>query len=278
MNQHQPGRAGAAPRPAPAPAPHPTGAVRRYAPRPAARLRLICFPHAGGGASSFRAWAALLPPTVELLVVQYPGREDRYHEPCAVDLHGFATATATELLRYVDRPYALFGHSMGAVIGYETAQRLRWHGRAEPVRLVASGRPSPDQELGGTLHRADDDALCAELARLGGTATEVLAEPDVRRAVLGYVRADYQMVETYRPRPVDPLACPLTVFIGDTDPECDERRAGTWERFTSGRFSVRVFPGDHFYLGPQRGQVVSALLGLLDPALVGAHATWPSTP
>ncbi len=255
-----------------------SGVLRRYRPRPAARVRLVCFPHAGGGASGYRAWAALLPPSVDLVVVQYPGREDRFAEPFAADLLGLAGTVATELRPLLDRPYVMFGHSMGSVVAYEAVQRLRWEGGAEPARLVVSGRQAPDDALGGGLHRDDDEALCAELTRLGGTAGEMLADPQMRRAVLPYIRDDYRLIETYRPRTVEPLGCPITAFAAASDPECDLDGARGWARFTRGPLTVRSFPGDHFYLVAHRAQVVAEIIGLLDPALVGAGMTWPTTP
>jgi pyochelin biosynthesis protein PchC len=132
---------------------------------------------------------------------------------------------------------------------------------------------------GGAVHRADDDALCAELTRLGGTAVEVLADAELRRAVLGYVRNDYRLIETYAPRPAPPLGCPVTVFTAADDPELTPVQARGWAPLGDGRVDVEVFPGGHFYLSAGRAQVVAALLRRLDPALVGpVGTTAPSTP
>ncbi|WFE20527.1 thioesterase domain-containing protein [Solwaraspora sp. WMMD937] len=130
----------------------------------------------------------------------------------------------------------------------------------------------------GEVHRRDDDGLCAELNRLGGTHDEVLADPELRRAVLGYVRNDYRLIETYRPAPAAPLDCPVMVLRGDADPELDDGQAYSWGQLTSGRFDVRTFPGDHFYLVPQRRAVISAILSKLDPVLTRTPVAWPSMP
>lgn len=255
-----------------------TSSLRRYRPRPAARVRLLCFPHAGGGASGYRAWAALLPPTVELVVVQYPGREDRFDDPAPTDLVSLAGHVAAELRPLLDRPFAMFGHSMGTLVAYETLQRLRWEGAREPDLLVVSGRPAPDEALGGQLHLGDDEGLCDELARLGGATQEMFADPEIRRVFLPYIRDDYRLVETYRPRAAEPLDCPVTVFVGTSDPECDAAAAAGWARFTRGPLAVRSFPGDHFYLVPGRARVVAEISALLDPALARSSAAWPSMP
>lgn len=253
--------------------------LRRWPVRPEARTQLVCFPHAGGSASAFRAWSGLLPDAVELVVVQYPGREDRFGEPMVDDMARLVERIADALERAIDRPHVLFGHSMGSAVAYETAQELHRRGVPGLRRLVASGREAPVRARGGEVHRGDDDALCTELTRLGGTATEVLADPDLRRAVLGYVRNDYRLIETYRPVPAPPLGCPITVFTGTDDPELSVADAAAWAPLGDGRVDVQAFPGGHFYLGPERAEVVAALLRRLDPALLDSGSNpVPSTP
>jgi pyochelin biosynthesis protein PchC len=253
--------------------------LRRWPVRPEARIQLVCFPHAGGSASAFRAWSGLLPAAVELVVVQYPGREDRFGEPMVDDMATLVGRISDALARVLDRPHVLFGHSMGSAVAYETAQELRSRGVPGLRRLVASGREAPVRSRGGDVHRGDDNALCAELARLGGTAAEVLADAELRRAVLGYVRNDYRLIETYRPLPASPLGCPVTVFTGTEDPELSVEDAAAWAPLGDGRVDVQAFPGGHFYLGPGRAEVVTALLRRVDPALLqSVPGSAPSTP
>ncbi|GAA3983122.1 thioesterase [Thermobifida alba] len=255
--------------------PHPW--LRRFRPAAHARMRLICLPHAGGGANAYRSWAALLPTGVDLLCVQYPGREDRFTDPPVDDMSALVAAAADGLEPLLDRPYAVFGHSMGSAVGYELARELRGRGHAGPTRLFASGRRAPADAPGGRVHQADDDALVAELVRLGGTEREILDDPGLRAAVLGYVRSDYRLIERYRPLAGPPLDCPVSVFVGDRDPEVDAASARRWDTATTGRVDVQEFPGGHFYLAARRGEVVRALLRRIDPALV-AQGPWPSTP
>ncbi|PKW16465.1 pyochelin biosynthetic protein PchC [Saccharopolyspora spinosa] len=252
--------------------------LRRYAPRPAAAVRLVCMPHAGGGAGAYRAWAALLPPSVELVAVQYPGREDRFTEPLAESMDELVEGIAGAVRRIADRPYLVFGHSMGATVAYETVQRLRRLNVVEPDWLLVSGRPAPHQAEPGDVHLRDDDGLCAELVRLGGTDTDVLSDPDLRAVVLGYVRGDYRVIETYRPRPEPKLTCPIGVFVGDTDPELDVAGAQGWRSMTAGRTDVESFEGNHFYLGPRRREVIAAILRRLDPAVARTGPEWTDMP
>lgn len=164
----------------------------------------------------------------------------------------------------IDRPFALFGHSMGAAVAYEVALALRRRGVVPPVHLFVSAREAPEWVRGGDVHLRDDDGICAELTRVGGTPPELLSHPELRALILPVVRSDYRLVETYRPTlaPV-PLGCPVTVVLGDADSEATPEEAEAWRSCTTGRFRVEIFPGGHFYLVPQRAAVVSAVAARL---------------
>ncbi|MFJ8790604.1 thioesterase II family protein [Streptomyces sp. NPDC102462] len=256
--------------------------IRRWSEATASRLTLICLPHAGGSATFYRPWAALMPPEVELLGIQYPGREDRIGEPATAGMGELVSAVADAVLPLLDRPYALFGHSMGSAVAWELAHELDRRGAPGPRRLFASGRAAPGTAVTGQLHRQSDDILSAELGRLGGTSREVLDDPGLRAVILGAVRHDYRIIETYRPGPRPPLTCPIHVLTGGADPELGEERcrdrARGWADLTTARTEIRVFPGDHFYLTPRRREVVATVLRRMDPSLTTGARTWPSTP
>ncbi|MFC4014172.1 thioesterase II family protein [Nonomuraea purpurea] len=237
--------------------------LRCYQPRPSARIRLVCFPHAGGNAAFYRSWAARLPGEVELLAVQYPGRMDRASEPLIRrmdEMAGRAAAAVAPLARI--GPVALFGHSLGASVAHETARRLTAQG-LPPAALAVSGRPAPHRLRDSAVHLADDDTLWAELGRLGGTGNEVLDSDPIKELALPVLRADYEAAETYTPGPPDPLPVPTLAFTGDDDPEVTLDEAEAWAEWTCDSFRRIVFPGGHFYLVPGESRVVGALLGPL---------------
>lgn len=250
--------------------------LRLYHSPPAARLRLVCLPHAGGSASSYRSWAALLPGAIELVAIQYPGREDRFTDPLIDDMAELTRRIFAALATLPPRPCALFGHSMGSALAYELAHHTRASGWPEPVRLLVSGRRAPAEAVGGAVHLGDDQALCAELVRLGGSNAEVLADPDLRRLVLTYVRNDYRLIERYRPASRPPLSCPVSVFAGQDDPEFSIAHAAGWARLTTAGTDTESFPGGHFYLTARRDHLVAAILRRLAPTHALTH--WPSTP
>jgi medium-chain acyl-[acyl-carrier-protein] hydrolase len=244
-----------------------------YEPSARARLRLYCFPYAGGGASVFRGWSQGLPAEVEVCAVQLPGREDRIHEP------GFsATSTLVDKLMEVvapslQPPFALFGHSMGAVIAFEFARRLRHERLTPPAHLFASGRvgphiPDPDPPI----HHLPDAEFIEELRRLGGTPEEVLSNDDLIQILMQGLRADFTLSERYTYSPGEPLGCPISACGGLLDRHVTREHLESWRQHTSASFAMRVFRGDHFYIHGERGPLLQWIHAALVPHL-GAGRT-----
>ncbi|MFE2336715.1 thioesterase II family protein [Streptomyces coelicoflavus] len=232
--------------------------VRCYQPAPEAATRLLCFPHAGGSASYFLPFARDLAPHVEVLAVQYPGRQDRRSEPCVDDLRTLADLTTEQLRPWLDRPLALFGHSMGATLAYEVANRLERSG-TRPVALIASGRRAPSRHRAENIHLLDDQGLIADVRRLSGTDNQILDDEEVLRMVLPSIRSDYKAAETYRYRPEPKLHCSVVAMTGDHDPQVSIEEAGAWSEHTAGTFELRVFPGGHFFINRHSSQVTAEI-------------------
>ncbi|MGW1769159.1 thioesterase II family protein [Streptomyces sp. NPDC002073] len=227
--------------------------LQRSTPRPRAAHRLVCFAHAGGSAAFFHSWADALP-SVEVHAVRYPGRADRMHEPCATDLRQIAQGVAGELAASGDgRPVAFFGHSMGALVAFETALLLQARpGLVDVQHLFASAAGAP--VLRRTTRQdaqeddEDDGALAATLLALGGTDPELLTDPALLAYVLPYVKADFRMVRRYVHRPGPPLDCPLTSIAAADDRHVRPADVAAWSAHTRGGHHGRTVPGGHFYL------------------------------
>jgi len=231
--------------------------------RPWASMRLFCMPHAGGSAVFYRSWAKEISPAVEVHAVQYPGRSDRLADPLVSDGHQLARLIAGAMAPLLDRPAALFGHSMGAVVAYEVARLLQERG-APPVHLFASGTRAPHDRDPERISEMDDDGVVAEMVKLGGSDAEALQDPELRELVLPYVRNDFKLTEDYRHRPAPRLTVPITVMIGDSDHHVNEAQSARWAEVTDGTFAHRVFPGDHFYLVPNQSAVLSDVMRTLE--------------
>ncbi|MFD7028393.1 thioesterase II family protein [Streptomyces sp. NPDC059917] len=233
------------------------GSIRRFHPSEAG-VRLVCFPHAGGAASYFYQVSRQLSAVADVLAVQYPGRQERRKEPFVPGVTELADVLVEELREWADRPLALFGHSMGALVAYEVARRLEEEG-IKPVALFASGRGAPSLSRDDGVHLRSDEGLLDKVRELGGTTGSLLEDPDVVEMLIPAIRNDYRAVETYRHTPGPPLACPLVVFTGDADPQVTVAGAQAWDAFSTGDFELNVYSGGHFFLDAHAARVLGRI-------------------
>ena len=244
--------------------------IQRPRPRPGARLRLLLVPHVGGGASAFRGWADLFPNEVEVCPVQFPGRENRMRERAFDRVQPLVEALSNALAGWRDLPFAVFGHSTGALVAFELARHAARTGVPGPVHLFASGRRAPDlPSRQHDLHRLPDDQLVAGLQTLGGMPQALLDHPELLQLLLPVLRADLALTECYTPTPGATIDVPVTVYTGADDVKVNEDEARAWGRHTTAGLRVRTFPGDHFYLFADRGPVIQTLTADLRAIVAG---------
>lgn len=231
----------------------PTPALTRHTFPAAPARRLVCFPHAGGTASFYRSWRQFAQPDVELIAMQYPGRENRMREPLVPAMKELVTPLAEELLALPPLPTVFFGHSMGAAVAYETLLHIERTGVTHVMHLCVSGRalrPSPR-----TSTRTDEEVVAAVRA-LGGTQTAVFEDPGLRELLLPIIANDYRLIDAYRPAVEAPLLrAAVHALTGSDDPQVTPEEAGQWRTATSGPSTLTVLNGDHFFLIPEAERV-----------------------
>lgn len=227
---------------------------------PHASLRLLCLPYAGGRAATFRAWPAGLKKDVEVRALALPGRAERIAEPPIDDVTRAVVAIADAAEPLLDRSWAAFGHSMGAVLAFELVRELRRRGHPPPVLLAVAGQDAPPRVMsGGTIHRLSDHELAKELRRLSGTPTEVLEDADVMAVLLPALRADFRICETYACADERPLDSRLLVLDAVGDPETTAEGIAAWGRTTTAETKTVMLPGRHFFLHSAERPVLQAI-------------------
>lgn len=220
-------------------------------PRPQSRVRLFCFPYAGSGASVYRSWTKELPPTIEVFPVQIPGRENKLKEATIRQLKPLIEVLGPVLLPYTTKPFAFFGHSMGALISFELARYLRDCGSPEPIHLFISSYQAPQLPVSSqkTYHLPEDEFIQA-VRDYQGTEQWVLEDENVMQILLPILRADFEICQTYDYRPGKPLNSPITVFGGLQDNTIQRAELEAWAEQTSKEFQMTLFPAGSVVLVP----------------------------
>lgn len=230
-------------------------------------MRLYCFPYSGASASIYYPWLDILPNCIEICPVQLPGRGNRISEAPFTSLPALLNALETGLdPTFSDKPFAFFGHSMGALIGFELARRLEARYRTSPVYLFVSGHSAPQlPDESEPMYVLENGEFIEKLRSLNGTSEEILQDPELLELVLPILRADFELSETYNFIEGSPLECPICACGGLQDKFLDRDGLEAWKVHTTQKFSVRMFQGDHFYLNHNRIYLLQVIAQELIP-------------
>jgi len=225
-------------------------------PAPAARLRLFCFPYAGGSASAFSAWPAELPPEVELCAIQYPGRHERLHEALPKSVEEMVRELVPAMLPYLDTPFATFGHCLGAIVMYETLRELSAQHGKKPIQVFASAAPPPRRYLVPSVEALSHDEFTTLLRSLGFANESILRDADAEKHLLPAVRSDFAVAAAYAHTEQGTLDAPVTAFSGLDDGFAPSGIVDEWRQETTSRFSRVAFPGGHYFIVSERSAVL----------------------
>jgi surfactin synthase thioesterase subunit len=239
---------------------HRNEAIVRLGQAQSPRGHLICFPYAGGNARSYARWQGFMPPDLELWAIELPGRGGRRTEPFAIMIDDLVEELVRSFVGILDLPFIFFGHSMGATLSFLCARALRRHGLRQPDRLVVSARVPPHQTNPHALAPLmSDDQLINLMRGLGGTAPQILDEPELMALLLPILRADLRLLASHVFIPEPPLTCPITAINGSDD-ETNITVLREWSQHTANEFDLKVFNGGHFFIDEHPGQVIEYIL------------------
>ena len=253
----------------------PVATLLRLGKRQTPTRRLFCLPYAGGGVAAYGQWWRSLPADIEVMGVQFPGRESRIAEAPLDSVAAMAAAALPAILAASDLPFALFGHSMGGLVAFELTLALEQREESErPQHLFVSARRAPDvREPEPSMSPMSDEQFLDELSgRYGAISDDVRREPELLSLLLPVMRADVRAIEVYEPPTGRMVQCPLEVYGGTTDLHPRPEELAAWQRWAAQRIEVTLFEGDHFFLAPQR-EALTAHMAKAWPSATG-HQRW----
>ena len=234
--------------------------------RPDARVRLFCFTYAASSAQIFYGWNDYAPEWLEVSGCELPGHGARLTESPLDDQDAAALEIANTLEPLLDRPYALFGHCLGAALAYEATRILRERGKAQPVRLFSSGARGPHLGIPiADVESMEDDEFIEHMHEAYSAPIEFLRHPEMRPLFLPMVRADARMTQRYRYTPGPPVSYPITAVAGETDPDVQMDHLEGWRQHTGSAVTTRIYPGNHFFFLESAPRLLADFAGELEP-------------
>lgn len=233
------------------------------------KLKIFCFPFAGGSASAYKKWPDHLADDIDVYAIQLPGREERIREQLYFDLKLCVKEIYQKILPFLDGEFAFFGHSMGAVMAYELASCLQENNQLIPLNLIVSARCAPHiQDPEFKIHDLADNQFLEAIRKYNGTSEVILQNKDLMAMFLPILRADFSMSETYEYSYTLPLRCPVTAICGVEESDLNESHINDWENTTQSDFNMKMFPGGHFFIKDKVEMVLHYLNDRLKEKLV----------
>lgn len=231
---------------------------------PSAPVQMFCFSFAGGGASVYSSWAKEMQADAEIFSVQLPGRENRFSETLLYSVHDVVSQLKASMHSVIDRPFVVFGHSLGALLAYEMTHALHRTYSIAPKRLIVSGKQSlsavPRRKK---IYDLPENLFIEELRKYKGTPEEVLCNQELRSLVLPILRADIHMFDTYCAESKPKLECPISAFGGNEDPFVFPEDLQGWAELTAKDFESHIFQGDHFFINGNRQEVLKKIRAVI---------------
>lgn len=220
-----------------------------FKPNSNASIRLFCFHHGGGSASIYRCWVKDIIDSVEIVAIQLPGREERYNEQLLNNINIIINELYLDFNEYTDKPFVLFGHSLGALVAFEFARALRRNGRPQPKHLIVSGAKAPQIPLESpNIHSLSDSEFIQELRKYNGVSQSMMENKELISVFLPAMKSDFCMYETYEYRNESPLSYPITALGGLDDETFRKENLIEWKIQTIDSFKYYFLPGNHFFI------------------------------
>ncbi len=236
-------------------------------PSPSALARIFCFVHAGGSASAYRDWAKCLSEKSELVIVQLPGRDERFSDALIDNLNDLIKELRSLFPRYSEKPCVLFGHSLGARVAFEVANLLNMNGKQKPSHLIVSGARAPHLAAENPIHDLPDNKFIEEIRKHDGTPDEIIRDKELLRLLLPRLRADYKLADTAPLADMgQQLDFPITALGGESDLTVSAAKLKSWSVHTGSEFSSYFYPGGHFFINSSRNQVIERINNTLNNA------------
>ncbi|WP_161519935.1 thioesterase II family protein [Bacillus cereus] len=222
------------------------------------KYRMFCFPHAGGSSSFFHSWAEKLENIgIELVAIQLPGREKRINENLYLEMDKIISDLVDEIVKYTDKPFLFFGHSLGGMISYELCKELCKEDKPLPLHLIISSCRVPHlTKVKKSVHDLSDDELAEKLKILNGSPEFILKNKDFQELYFPMIRADFSIAESYHSNEFYRLPIDISCFLGDHDTVSEADVLG-WEEYTLKKFNYQLFNGDHFYLKENTEEIIN---------------------